>query len=85
MIRYMPKLDSPLWSRKSLEYFDTVEDLKTFISDQRTRFCHFIGRTDRFFYPHDVQLAKVSPDPFMRWNNYHGVIIDGITVGYCGE
>ena len=85
MIRYMPNLDSLLWSLKSIEYFDSVDDLKAFISDQRTRFCHAIGRTDRFFHPHDVQLAKVPPDPFMRWNNYHGVIIDGITVGYCGE
>lgn len=85
MIRYIPNFDSYLWAKKSMEYFDTIDDLKAFISDQRTLFCHFIGRTDRFFHPHDVQLAKVPPDPFMRWNNYHGVIIDGITVGYCGE
>lgn len=85
MIRYMPELDSYLWAKKSLVYFDTLEDLKRYIADQRTLFCHFIGRTDRFFHPHDVQLAKVPPDPFMRWNNYRGVFVDGITVGYCGE
>ena len=85
MIRYIPNLDSILWSRKSIEYFDSIDDLKAFISEQHTLFCHFIGRTDRFFHPHDVQLAKVPPDPFMRWNNYRGVIVDGITVGYCGE
>lgn len=85
MIRYIPNLDSILWSRKSIEYFDSIDDLKAFISEQRTLFCHFIGRTDRFFHPHDVQLAKVPPDPFMRWNNYRGVFVDGITVGYCGE
>ena len=85
MIRYIPNLDSTLWARKSIEYFDSIDDLKAFISEQRTLFCHFVGRTGRFFHPHDVQLAKVPPDPFMRWNNYHGVIIDGITVGYCGE
>ena len=85
MIRYIPNLDSILWSRKSIEYFDTLGDLKRYIADQRTLFCHFIGRTDRFFHPHDVQLAKGPPDPFMRWNNYRGVFVDGITVGYCGE
>ena len=85
MIRYMPELDSYLWAKKSLVYFDTLEDLKRYIADQRTLFCHFIGRTDRFFHPHDVQLAKVPPDPFMRWNNYRGVFVDGTTVGYCGE
>ena len=85
MIRYIPNLASPLWSRKSIEYFDSIDDLKAFIFDQRTLFCHFIGRTDRSFHPHDVQLAKVAPDPFMHWKNYRKVIIDGITVGYCGE
>ena len=85
MIRYIPNLDSILWSRKSIVYFDSIDDLKAFISEQRTLFCHFIGRTDRSFRPHDVQLSNVAPDPFIRWNNYCGVIIDGITVGYCGE
>ena len=81
----MPNLDSPFWSRKSVQYFDSIDDLKEFISDQRTRFCHFIGQTDRFFYSHDVQLTDADPDPFMRWKNYRSVTIDGITVGYCGE
>ena len=85
MIRYIPNLASPLWSRKSIEYFDSVDDLKAFISDQRTRFCHAIGRTDRFFHAHDVHLSDVIPDPFMHWKNYRRVIIDGITVGHCGE
>ena len=85
MIRYMPKLDSPLWSRKSLEYFDTVEDLKAFISHQRTRFCRFIGKPEKFFLPEDVTLADLLDDLFMGWNHYRTVTIDGITVGYCGE
>ena len=85
MIRYIPNLASPLWSRKSIEYFDSIDDLKAFISDQRTRFCHFIGRADSFFHSHDVHLSDVIPDPFMHWKNYRKFIIDGITVGYCGE
>ena len=85
MIRYMPKLDSLLWSRKSLEYFDTVEDLKAFISDQRTRFCRFIGKPEKSFLPEDVTLADLLDDLFMGWKHYRSVTIDGITVGYCGE
>ena len=85
MIRYIPNLDSPFWSRKSIENFDSIDDLKEFISDQRTRFCHFIGQTDRFFHPHDVQLTDAAPDPSMRWSNYRCVMIDGVVVGYCGE
>ena len=85
MIRYKPKLDSLLWSFKCIEYFDSFDDMKDFISDQRTRFCHAIGRTDKFFHARDVHLSDIIPDPFLHWKNYRGVIIDGITVGYCGE
>lgn len=85
MIRYKPNLDSLLWSLKSIEYFDNIDDLKAFVSDQRTRFCHAIGRTDRFFHSHDVHFSDVIPDSFLRWKNYRCVIIDGITVGHCGE
>ena len=85
MIRYKPKLDSLLWSLKCIEYFDDIDDLKAYISDQRTRFCHAIGKTDCFFHAHDVQLSDVIPDPFRLWKNYRHVIIDGITVGECGE
>jgi phosphatidylserine/phosphatidylglycerophosphate/cardiolipin synthase-like enzyme len=85
MIRYKPNLDSILWSFKCIEYFDNFDDLKAFISDQRTRFCHAIGRTDRFFHARDVHLSDIIPDPFLHWKNYRSVVIDGITVGFCGE
>jgi len=86
MIRYMPKLVTPLWSRKCLEYFDTLEDLKVFIADERTRFCHFIGKPEKSFLPSDVELTDhCDIDLVMRWKNYYTVIIDGSVVGYCGE
>ena len=55
MIKYMPNLDSMHWARKSQEYFDTIDDLKAFIADQRTMFCRFIGK-GRAFVPEDVEL-----------------------------
>lgn len=85
MIQYRPNLDSILWSFKCIEYFDSFDDMKDFVSDQRTRFCHAIGRTDRFFHACDVHLSDIIPDPFLHWKNYRGVIIDGIIVGFCGE
>ena len=83
MIRYMPNLDSMLWAKKSQEYFDTIEDLKAFIADQRTRFCRFIGK-DRTFVPEDVELRSAI-DQLFGWTNYHSVVLDGITIGFCGE
>ena len=47
MIKYLPNMDSLLWSFKSIEYFDSYDDLKSFIADQRTRFLRFIGKIDK--------------------------------------
>ena len=83
MIRYMPNLDSMLWARKSIEYFDTIDDLKVFIADQRTRICRFIGK-DRSFLPDDVKLRS-GTDLLWGWKNYCSVIIEGTIIGFCGE
>jgi len=83
MIKYMPNLESMLWARKSQEYFDTIEDLKAFIADQRTVFCRAIGK-DRAFSPEEVEFHS-ERDLFWGWKNYCGVVIDGITIGFCGE
>lgn len=86
MIKYRPNLDSTLWARKSTEYFDTIEDLKVFIADQRTRFYHFIGQSERFYKPHEVELiAQQEPDKVMYWRNYCSIVLDGRIIGFCGE
>ena len=83
MIKYMPNLESMLWARKSQDYFDTIDDLKAAIANQRTQFCRFIGK-DRLFRPEDVLLHN-SRDYMFGWDNYHVIELDGITIGYCGE
>jgi len=85
MIRYMPALDSMLWSLKSIEYFETVEDLKTFIAEQRTRIQRFIGKPESF-RPDDV-LIRCSHDlDYLKfWSLHNKVTVGGVTVGYCGE
>lgn len=83
MIKYMPNLDSMLWARKSQEYFDSIEDLRAFIADQRTSFYRFVGK-DIAFRPEDVLLHS-SRDYLFGWENYHVIELGGITIGYCGE
>ena len=86
MIKFIPKLDTLLWSFKSIEYFDSHEDLKSFIAHQRTLFCRFIGKVDKCFHPSDVVLSDPLPqNPFICWKNYRSVHVDGIIVGHCGE
>ena len=83
MIKYRPNLDSLLWSWKCQEYFDSIDDLKTAIADQRTKICRFIGK-DKVFGPEDVRLHG-SRDLLFGWENYHVIELDGITIGFCGE
>lgn len=86
MIRYMPMLESMLWSRKTQRCFDNIEDLKLFIADQKTRLSRFVGRPERFYNPCDIVLIRMfDVDPIMRWRNYCSVIVDGKVVGHCGE
>ena len=83
MIRYMPNLESALWSRKSLLYFDTLEEMTAFVVDQRNKFCRYIGKQIHFIHD-DVELQPAK-DHFYGWENYCRVIIGGILVGFCGE
>ena len=85
MIRYMPKLDSALWERKSTEIFSCMEELTEYIADQRTRFNRFIGKNQSCL-PRDVVYSDpVQRDLLTGWNNFRRILVDGRTVGYCGE
>ena len=85
MIRYMQKLDSELWMRKCQEIFDTIDEMKHFVADERTRLCRFVGEPESFTED-DVMLERFC-------DLYHGlclhncskVVVDGRVVGYCGE
>ena len=85
MIQYIPEMDSLLWARKCQQAFDSVDDLRHFIADQRTRFSNFIGK-DRLYHSHDVILERLAErDLLTGWRNYCSVSIEGNIIGYCGE
>ena len=86
MIRYMPKMDSALWTRKCQETFANIEDMKGFIADQRTRFCQFIGKPDCSYNDQDVELKFLCKrNPALCLKNCFTVVVGGTVVGYCGE
>ena len=86
MIRYMPKMDSALWTRKCQETFTSIDDMKRSIADQRTRFYRFIGNMDRSYDDQDVELRFLCKrNPVLCLKNCFTVIIGGTVVGYCGE
>jgi hypothetical protein len=84
MIRYMPNISSTLWAHKSIEYFDTIEDLKSFIADQRNLFCRAIGK-GRSYSASQVELIGHDKDMILGWQNYCSVVLDGRLIGFCGE
>ena len=72
MVRYTPKMGSPLWERKSQVSFETVEEMKNFIAERATAFRRFAG-ADVCYDSSDVVL------------NGSRIMMDGMMVGYCGE
>ena len=85
MIKYVPKMDSSLWSRKCQETFDTVEDMESFVADQREKFCRFVGRPVRFTQTDVILKHLCDSNPVLCLMNCRTVILDGTVVGYCGE
>jgi hypothetical protein len=86
MIRYLPNLDSLLWSLKSQEVFDSIADLRQHIADQRNAFYRYIGIPEKEYQPSQVELKHLHDrDPFMGWKNYCSVVLDGTVIGFCGE
>lgn len=84
MIKYLPNLDSGLWSRKCIRTFETVDDLKNYIARKITRICQYIGE-DKLYHANDVELLSAGKDLIMGWENYCSIILDGRLIGYCGE
>ena len=81
----MPKMDSQLWSFKCIMNFDSLEDLKIAIANDRTGLLRFVGRSYKSYKPSDVYLFDEEKDILLGWKNYCSVVIDGKTVGFCGE
>ena len=84
MLRYRKIHDSILWEMKTQWLFETVEELKAFVADQKTRDARFIGEMSKKFSIHDVELRN-SVDRIGGWQNFRIVLIGGEIVGYCGE
>lgn len=80
MIRYAAKLESDLWMRKCTVPFDTIDDMKQFVADEKTRFWH------QPFSEEDVKLEQdCEYDYSLCLHHCSRVLVDGRLVGYCGD
>ena len=85
MINYIPAMDSLLWSRKCQRTFQTLDDLKRHIADQRTAISRYIGKPAEF-HPDDVEIHTMYDfHPVFGLKNCYIVKLAGRTIGYCGE
>lgn len=84
-IYFRPDHSSALWSFKDMKQYPSLDALKRDIAEERTRFSRFIGKSVSYT-PDDVQIvAKEHLDFLGGWKNYSTVLVDGKTVGFCGE
>ena len=84
-IYFRPDHRSVSWSFKDMQKYPSMAALKQAIAEERTRFSRFIGKSVSYT-PEDVQIvAKEHADYFGGWKNYSSVLVDGKTVGFCGE
>jgi hypothetical protein len=84
-IKYRPDLSSVSMSFKSMRVFSSISALKEAVADEHTRNARFIGR-HHTYTPDDVQIRNLhEKDIFGHWNNYSAVVLDGKSVGYCGQ
>lgn len=85
IIHYRPKMDSTLWELKSIQPFSSIEEMATFIADER----NMINRNREKYAPvtaKDVLLRKINDSSDIAgWSNCFDVVLNGVTVGYCGE
>lgn len=84
-INYRPIRFCISWEMKDMMTFGSVADMKKHIADERNRINRFIGKDDTCGAD-DIQLInRVDHDRTTGWKNCFDVVVDGKTIGYCGE
>lgn len=84
-IQYRPKHQILLWEMKSIRVFDSVDHMKKHVVDEENKFNKFIGKGSKY-QPADVVVSDRSYfDHVSGWKNCREVVLNGKTVGYCGE
>ena len=84
-INFRPQHSSLLWELKNIHVFNSIENLKLFVAEEGNKFKRFIGKSESYGST-DVELInKYDFDHVTGWKNCFNVVLDGRTVGVCGE
>jgi len=84
-INYRPVRMSISWELKDSRVFDSIEEMKAYIVNEKNKFYHYIG-SKKVCRLVDVKLEKPCDyDRFTGWKNCFDIVLNGETVGHCGE
>ena len=85
-IQYRSKQKTLLWELKTVQPFDSVESIKAYVADKKNRYNRIVREDRPQYTADDVKLCNQKDfDNITGWRNCYDVILDGETVGYCGE
>lgn len=78
IIHYRPKMDSQLWELKSILPFYSIEEMLIHIANENS----IHGKIK----PNDIMFRRKNGSMDVAgWKNCFDVVLNGKTVGYCGE
>jgi Zn-dependent peptidase ImmA (M78 family) len=84
-INYRPQRNSLSGSMKDSRIFDSIEHMKLFIVEEQNRINRYIGLKG-ILDTEDVKLhRKEDYESLTGWKNFREVVLNGKTVGFCGE
>ena len=81
MIRYIPVRDSLSASVKEERTFSTKDDLMSFLLEKTALFFQYIGKD---VLP-KITFGDSSECRMIGWKECCSIILDGRTIGFCGE
>lgn len=85
-IKYRPRLANLSWEMKEVCVFDSIDNMKLYVVEEGNKFNRFIRSNKSNYQINDVELLeKAGFDNITGWKNCYDVVLDGRTVGYCGE
>ena len=85
-INYRPLRESLLWEMKEIRTFDSLDAMKAFVVDEYNKLCRYSGTTSKIFSTFDVELSGYKEqERITGWKNFYNIVLNGRTIGFCGE
>ena len=86
IVHYRPKMGNRLWEMKSIQTFSSIDEIRIHVSDEKNRYNRYTESNAPEISPEDIELRKTNDSSDIAgWRNCFDLVLNGETVGYCGE